>query len=124
MAEQRTWSEHEIRDLIGIEVSTGQTMHVLNAPISGAELNAAVRDIAATAFAVFKTQASQIGSSTLYRWKWGNPGKWEINQINGFLVNGKSHNEMGNSIFKWDFPFINGFPHFFIEFSISQNPFI
>ena len=56
MAEQRTWSEHEIRDLIGIEVSTGQTMHVLNASISGGELNAAVSDIAATAFAGFETQ--------------------------------------------------------------------
>ena len=60
-AEQRTWSEREIHDFIRIEVSTGQTMHVLNTSISGGELNAAVRDIAATAFAGFETQASQIG---------------------------------------------------------------
>ena len=61
MAEQRTWSERELRDLIQMEVSTGQTMHVLNASISGGELNAAVRDIAATAFVGFESQATQIG---------------------------------------------------------------
>ena len=61
MAEQRTCSEREICDLIAIEVSTGQTMRVLNTSISGGELNAAVRDIAATAFAAFESQATQIG---------------------------------------------------------------
>ena len=61
MAEQRTWSEREIRDLIAIEVSTGQMMRVLNSSISGGELNAAVCDIAATALAGFETQATQIG---------------------------------------------------------------
>ena len=50
----------ELRDLIQMEVSTGQTMNVLNAAISGSELNTAVRDIAASAFAVFETQASQV----------------------------------------------------------------
>ena len=50
----REWTERELRDLIQMEVSTGQTMHVLNASISGGELNAAVRSIAATAFAGFR----------------------------------------------------------------------
>ena len=38
-------------------------MHALNASISGGELNAAVRNIAATAFAGVDAQATQIGQS-------------------------------------------------------------
>ena len=63
MAEPRTWTGRELRDLIQVEVSTGQTMHVLNASISGGELNAAVRLISATAFAGFSEQAAQIKQS-------------------------------------------------------------
>ena len=57
------WSERELRDLIQMEVSTGQTMHVLNASISGGELNAAVRNISAIAFAGIDAQATQISQS-------------------------------------------------------------
>ena len=46
-----------------MKVSTGQTMHVLNASISGGELKAAVRLIAATVFAGFSEQATQIEQS-------------------------------------------------------------
>ena len=63
MGEPRAWTTEQIRDLIQIEVSTGQTMHVLNASISGGELNAAVRHIAQTAFAGFSEQAAQIEQS-------------------------------------------------------------
>ena len=59
----REWTEREVRDLIQMEVSTGQTMHVVNASISGGELNAAVCNIAATAFAGIDAQATQIGQS-------------------------------------------------------------
>ena len=59
---QRSWSERELRDLIQMEVSTGQTMSVLNASIAGGSLNSAVTQIAASAFQGFETQASQIAS--------------------------------------------------------------
>ena len=60
--EQRTWSAWEIRDLIQIEVSTGQTMGVLNAAISSCELNTAVSQIAASAYSGFETQELRIAS--------------------------------------------------------------
>ena len=63
MGEARAWTTEQIRDLIQIEVSTGQTMHVLNASISGGELNAAVRLIAQSAFEGFAEQAAQIEQS-------------------------------------------------------------
>ena len=63
MGEPRAWTTAELRDLIQVEVSTGKTMHVLIASISGGELNAAVRLIEATAFAGFSEQASQIEQS-------------------------------------------------------------
>ena len=63
MGDSRTWTTVELHDLIQVEVSTGRTMHVLNASISGGELNAAVRLIAATAFAGFSEQATQIEQS-------------------------------------------------------------
>ena len=47
MAEARTWTEAELRDLIAIEVSTGPTMQVLNAAISSGELTAGIAQIAA-----------------------------------------------------------------------------
>ena len=46
MAEQRTCSERELRELIKMEVSTGKTMVVLNVAISGGELNNVVIQIA------------------------------------------------------------------------------
>ena len=60
--EQRSWSERELRDLIHMEVSTGQTMTVPNASIEGGSLNTAVSQIAASAFQGLETQASQIAS--------------------------------------------------------------
>ena len=63
MGEPRAWTTEQIRDLIQVEVSTGQTMHTLNASISGGELNAAVRHIAQTAYEGFSEQAAQIGQS-------------------------------------------------------------
>ena len=52
-----------MRVLTQMEVSTGQTMHVLNASISGGELNASVSIIAAPVFVGFEAQATQIGQS-------------------------------------------------------------
>ena len=60
--ERRAWSERELRDLIQMEVSTGQTMSVFNASIEGGSLNIAVSQIAASAFQGFETQAFQIAS--------------------------------------------------------------
>ena len=67
MAEARTWTEAEIRNLIQIEVSTRQTMVILNAAIATGELSNSVGQVAATAHAVFadtiralEIQAGQI----------------------------------------------------------------
>ena len=46
-------TEAEIRDLIQIEVSTGQTMQVLNVAITSGELNAAANQVAAATYSVF-----------------------------------------------------------------------
>ena len=42
----REWTRNELRNLIQEEVSSGQTMVVLNSAISSGELNTAVRSIA------------------------------------------------------------------------------
>ena len=67
MAEGKTWTEVEIRDLIQIEVFMGQTMQVFNAAITSGELSSSVGQVAATAHAgftdtmrAFEIQAGQI----------------------------------------------------------------
>ena len=49
MAEGRMRTEAELNDLIAIEVSTGNTMRVLDNAISSGELTAGVQAIAAAA---------------------------------------------------------------------------
>ena len=68
MAEARTWTEAELRNLTDIEVSTGNTMRVLNNAISSGELTAGVQGIATAAnsqvtllAAQVKTNADEIG---------------------------------------------------------------
>ena len=56
------WTEREVRDLIAVEVSNGQTMVVLNAAITSGELTAAVSQIVATTQSGFVAQAAR-GSS-------------------------------------------------------------
>ena len=53
------WTEAEIRDLIQVEVSTGQTMQVLNSAIMSGELNAVVNQVASATFAGFEAQAAR-----------------------------------------------------------------
>ena len=48
MMEARSWTQQEIRELIQIEVSTGQTMAILNSAISSGELSTSVGQVAAT----------------------------------------------------------------------------
>ena len=57
MAEGKMWTEAEIRDLIQVEVSTGQTMQVLNSAITSGELNAVGNQVASATFAGFEAQA-------------------------------------------------------------------
>ena len=45
----REWSDAELRNLIQMEVSTGNTMRILNAAIFSGELTAGVQAIAAAA---------------------------------------------------------------------------
>ena len=49
MAEGRMWTEAELRDLIAIDVSTGNTMQVLNSAISSGELTTVVQAIGTAA---------------------------------------------------------------------------
>ena len=52
------WSDAELRNLIQMEVSTGNTMRILNSAISSGELTACVQAIAATA----NTQVTQLAA--------------------------------------------------------------
>ena len=58
--EQRSWSEREIRELVLMEVSTGQTMVVLNAASGGGALNTAVSTIARDACTSFEAQVAKV----------------------------------------------------------------
>ena len=58
MAESRMRTEREVRDLIAIEVSTGQTMAVLNAAITSGELTAVVSQIVASTQSGFEAQTA------------------------------------------------------------------
>ena len=60
MAEARMWTETEIRDLIAIEASTGQTMAVLNSAISGGELNKVVSQIAMATYSGLEAQTDRV----------------------------------------------------------------
>ena len=51
--EARSWTQQDIRELIQIEVSTGQTMVILNSAITSGELSTSVSQVSATAHAVF-----------------------------------------------------------------------
>jgi hypothetical protein len=62
MGESRTWTEREVRDLIAVEVSTGQTMVALNAAIASGELTSAVSQIVATTQSGFDAQTSRVSS--------------------------------------------------------------
>ena len=54
------WTERELRDLIPMEVSTGQTMQVLNAAIASAELTAGIAQISSSTHSGFTAQATQV----------------------------------------------------------------
>ena len=54
------WTEREIRDLIAIEVSAGQTMAVLNAAITSGELHTAVSQIATASHSGFEAQTARV----------------------------------------------------------------
>ena len=56
----REWTEAELRDLIAIEVSTGNTMQVLNNAIGNGSLTTAVQTIAETASAHVAQLAAQV----------------------------------------------------------------
>jgi hypothetical protein len=58
----KEWSMRELRNLIQEEVSSGQTMVVLNSAIASGELNTAVRAIARDAYASFESHAMQVAS--------------------------------------------------------------
>ena len=55
----REWTEGELRDLIAIEVSTGNTMRVLNQAISSGELTSVAQAIATAANAQVTQLAAQ-----------------------------------------------------------------
>ena len=56
----RKWTEIELRDLIAIEVSTGNTMQVLNNAIANGPPTAGVQAIAAAAKAHVQQLATQV----------------------------------------------------------------
>ena len=59
----REWTEAELRDLIAIEVSTGNTMRVLNQAISSGELTTAVQATASAAGSHVAMLATQVKSN-------------------------------------------------------------
>ena len=58
--EARRWSKQELRDLIAIEVSTGNTMRALISAISSGELTAGVQAIATAANSQVFLLAAQV----------------------------------------------------------------
>ena len=60
MAEGKMWTERELRDFIQMEVSTGQTMQVLNAAISSGERTAVIQAIATAANSQVTLFAAQV----------------------------------------------------------------
>ena len=60
MAEARTCTEAELRNFIQVEVSTGQTMQVLNSAISLGELTAVIAQLAAATHSGFTAQTTQV----------------------------------------------------------------
>ena len=54
------WTERELRDLVQMEVSTGQTMQALNAAISSGELTAGMQAIATSANSQVTLRAAQV----------------------------------------------------------------
>ena len=69
MAEQKMWSEGEIRNLIQQEVSTGGTMRILSNAIASGELTAGVQAIVAAANAQVNhlTAQAQTNASEIDR---------------------------------------------------------
>ena len=60
MAEARSWTEAELRDLIQMEVSTGNTMRVLKSTILSGESTAGDQAIAAAANSHVTQLAAQV----------------------------------------------------------------
>ena len=60
MAESKTWTERELRDLIQMEVNTGHSMQALSASILSGEFTAGIREIAASTHSGFTAQTTQV----------------------------------------------------------------